>query len=142
LNIEYSAKKRAVGWDDLDKEINFLDYQQNKEANNVTQIANYKLIVEKAIKDIQQGKYEKIVLSRYKIIEGRIDLLNSYKNLCKIFPNYYCYILFHAEWGIWCGASPETLLKVENKKGYTVSLAGTKKQNIYLSFTEKEKKEQ
>ncbi|MBN1116425.1 MAG: chorismate-binding protein [Bacteroidales bacterium] len=76
---------------------------------------------------IQTGKFEKVVLSRVKIIKGNfIDKLNKiYFKLCDSYPNAFVYI-FNAGAHLWIGATPEPLLKAENGYMQTVSLAGTR----------------
>ncbi|WP_420601401.1 chorismate-binding protein [Flagellimonas sp.] len=82
-------------------------------------------LVEKGIAAIGKGALKKVVLSRkVKVklskspIEIFITLLNSY-------PNAFCYLFFHPKVGTWCGATPETLMRIENGILSTMSLAAT-----------------
>lgn len=85
-------------------------------------------LVEKGIKAIHDGRFEKIVLSRVERVpiseENPIDI---FKTLLDTYPAAYVYIWYHPQIGLWLGATPETLLKTEGQRFKTMSLAGTKK---------------
>lgn len=83
-------------------------------------------IVEKAIKQIQLGAFEKVVISREEIIKiSNLDLLKIYKKLLLTYKNAFVYVWFHPKVGLWFGATPETLLEIKNNSFKTMSLAGT-----------------
>lgn len=138
--FNYQVTCRCISWGDLKQEIKIYKEILIDEKN--INLLDYQFIVSKGIEDIRNGKYQKIVLSRFKRIEKSVNLEDTFKNICQKFSNFYCYILIDNELGIWCGASPETLVQVSNKKAFTVSLAGTKKNDDSIEFTEKEQHEQ
>lgn len=76
---------------------------------------------------IYAGKFEKVVLSRVKLISGSyIDSLpDIFSRLCDEYENAFVY-MFNAGPHLWMGATPEPLLKARNGKMNTVSLAGTR----------------
>jgi isochorismate synthase len=82
-----------------------------------------KLITDK----IYSGSFEKVVLSRVKIVPGkfRSKLADVFNKLCQKYENAFVYI-FNAGSHLWIGATPEPLLKANNGTMHTVSLAGTR----------------
>lgn len=97
--------------------------------------------------NICEGKFEKVVLSRVKIVQGSFipNLAEIFSLLCKSYPNAFIYI-FNAGPHLWLGATPEPLLKAKNGTMQTVSLAGTRpynEQNLNIgAWNSKERLEQ
>ncbi|MDB4088187.1 isochorismate synthase [Flavobacteriales bacterium] len=91
---------------------------------------------------IKAGEYKKVVLSKVKLIDKKddFDLEKTFQSLCSTYPNTFVYCISSEETGTWIGASPELLLKKEKDEYRTVSLAGTKVENI--AWTNKEIQEQ
>jgi isochorismate synthase len=112
--------------------------------------ANFISLVSKAIQLIETGAAEKIVPSRIKKIDlpEHFDLVTTFQRLCKNYPNALVSIVYTPENGIWVGATPETLVSVEDKTIFrTVALAGTKPYDESISlksvaWTQKEIEEQ
>jgi len=95
------------------------------------------------IQVIKENNLPKLVLSRRKIFTdfNEINLEESFKNLCKTYPNAFRYIFIKGE-NAWIGAFSEVLGKF-NKTTHefeTMSLAGTIP--VSESWTEKEIEEQ
>ncbi|MBU2019481.1 MAG: chorismate-binding protein [Bacteroidetes bacterium] len=70
----------------------------------------------------------KAVYSRVKGIhfdESKTELL--FQELIETYPNAFVYLASSRLFGTWIGATPEILLSMHQKQGYTMSLAGTKK---------------
>lgn len=94
---------------------------------------------------ILSGALIKVVLSRqqaHKIEYSRpIDI---FKRLFNTYKNAMVYCWFHPKVGLWLGATPELLFKVEGRELTTISLAGTKEFNDEkpVDWTNKEKDEQ
>lgn len=102
-------------------------------------------LVKKGLDLIENKVVSKVVLSRKEKLElKKIDLKLIFKRLLFGYPLAFVYIWYHPRVGLWIGATPETLLKVEGDKFKTMALAGTQnydnKQNI--TWAEKEKEEQ
>jgi isochorismate synthase len=76
---------------------------------------------------IANGAFQKAVLSRIRVIEGKHMALmpKLFQSLCRKHPNAFVY-LFKSEEHFWMGASPEPLLRLRDEKISTVSLAGTR----------------
>ncbi len=82
------------------------------------------------IENIQQGTFEKVVLSRIKMVQGsyRKKASEIFDKLCSSYPNAFVYI-FNIKTHLWVGATPEPLLRAKNGTMITVSLAGTRQYN-------------
>lgn len=105
--------------------------------------AEYLRQLEKTIEIIKENGLPKLVYSRRKIFTGfnEIDLENSFKNLCRTYPNAFRYIFINGR-NSWMGAFSEALGKF-NKRTHefeTMSLAGTLP--VSESWSEKEIEEQ
>jgi isochorismate synthase len=89
----------------------------------------FKKLVTKAIGQIKIGSFQKVVLSRQKVIEFDhiIDIGDCVKKLAKKYPNAFISAVYLPENNeIWMGASPELLVSLdENGIFKTMSLAGT-----------------
>lgn len=83
-------------------------------------------LVKKAIEKINKGVFEKVVLSRKIEIDTSRKPLELFQTLLAMYPSAFCYVWYHPKVGLWLGATPEILLKTENKRITTMSLAGTK----------------
>ena len=101
-------------------------------------------LVENAITKINEGSCKKIVVSRVeKHIISDFDLIQSFQKLVQLYPTAFRYCLYHPEIGLWLGATPEQLLKLQDNSIQTVALAGTKtKDKVDEDWGEKEKEEQ
>ena len=106
---------------------------------------NHIAIVEKAIDKIKNTDLEKIVISREELVRiSNFDFLKVYKSLLKKYQNAFVYVWFHPKVGLWLGATPETLLHVEENHFKTMSLAGTQvyQENVAPVWKSKELEEQ
>lgn len=114
------------------------------EENEVDFLKHIKLVAT-AREVIKNKKASKIVVSRKKELEMKsfkIDVLIN--RLFNVFSNTYRYIWYHPDTGLWCGATPEVLVKTEGLSFTTMALAGTQKVNGKRppDWTSKEIKEQ
>lgn len=103
----------------------------------------FEMLVENAIREIEKGTFEKVVLSRKEILDVDVDAFTVFSKLLILYPTAFRYLFFHPKAGVWLGATPERLLQIEDNQLKTVALAGTQ---IYhegeIVWAEKEKKEQ
>jgi len=102
-------------------------------------------LVLKGISEINSGNLDKVVLSRF--VEKKLnsaDPITIFKQLFNTYKNAMVYCWYHPKVGLWIGATPELLFKVEGKKLTTISLAGTQpfKDDAEVSWTNKEIEEQ
>lgn len=72
--------------------------------------------------------FRKAILSRIQIEEKptSFDTGKLFINLQSKNPNAFCHLINIPGAGIWAGASPETLLRIDETEATTISLAGTK----------------
>lgn len=82
-------------------------------------------LVKKGIKEIEKGRLQKVVLSRKIKVPNQKSPINIFKTLLNTYPNAFGYLFYHPKIGTWCGATPETLVKIKDKKLTTMSLAAT-----------------
>ena len=114
--LEFNSKSKSTS---------FL-YSQNSKSNSKI----HKNLIKKAIQFIQEKTLEKVVLARTAEIEFlNINVLELFYSVVKAYPEAYTYFWFHPKTGIWMGASPESLLKIEGQKLHSTALAGTQKSN-------------
>lgn len=86
--------------------------------------------VKEAINEINNSDLIKVVPSRIKRVKlaDSSDLLETFNSLCNSYSNAFVSLLSTPKLGTWIGASPETLIEVDNKGIFkTMSLAGTQK---------------
>jgi isochorismate synthase len=131
----------------LTLEISNLDLEENFKT---TTIENYgeeqhMQLVTKGIDAIKQGELSKVVLSRK--VEKDIESTNPliiFRRLFNTYKNAMVYCWYHPKVGLWLGATPELLFKVEGKQLTTISLAGTQPyvETEDVSWTNKEYEEQ
>ncbi len=102
----------------LDNKIPFGDYENSK--------SDFEELVQKGINAIENGTFQKVVLSRKESIAiSNFDHETAFKKLIANYPTAFKYCFFHPKIGLWIGASPEQFLKVNNQVIHTVALAGT-----------------
>lgn len=93
-------------------------------------------------KVLDDGTLEKIILSRIKKVGTQKNGLEIFNLLNSTYKNTFNYIFSSVETGIWIGATPELLLKADAHIVSTVSLAGTKPNDGFSEWTQKERDEQ
>lgn len=99
----------------------FIDLPANDQEKN-----DYELLVSEARNNILEGFYSKIVTSRRKSIElSRFSFSELIPRLFGLYKNAFRYVWYHPDSGIWCGATPEVLVKTNGKEFNTMALAGT-----------------
>lgn len=102
-------------------------------------------LVESGINEIENTVLKKVVLSRKQKINHNYESpVSIFKRLLDTYATAFVYCWYHPQVGLWLGATPETLLSVENRKLYTMSLAGTQKKEdtLEVSWGAKEIEEQ
>lgn len=82
-------------------------------------------LVRNGIKEIEKGRLQKVVLSRKIEVPISKSPLEIFETLLNTYPNAFGYLFYHPKVGTWCGATPETLVKIKDKKLQTMSLAAT-----------------
>ncbi len=105
--------------------------------------------VERAIDLIARGDIQKVVLSKVKSIplSATFDPVANFFLICQTYHNAFVSLVSVPSLGTWIGASPETLIGIDDSTFRTTSLAGTQilDPNIALpdvAWTQKEIEEQ
>jgi isochorismate synthase len=93
----------------------------------VTERERYMEQVNEIKTSISTGAFQKAVLSRIRVIEGKYleHIPKMFQTICRKHPNAFVY-LFKIDDEFWMGASPEPLLRLRENRVSTVSLAGTR----------------
>ncbi len=101
-------------------------------------------LVEKGIAEIKSGRLKKVVLARKMEAKISKSTITLFKDLLGNYPNAFCYLFHHPKVGTWCGATPETLVKIKDGKLTTMSLAATLpfEENVKPKWGAKEIEEQ
>jgi isochorismate synthase len=112
---------------------------------NSTSKSNHIQLVSKGINTINCEDLEKVVVSRFEEKEIKnTNPIEIFKRLFNTYKNAMVYCWYHPKVGLWLGATPELLFKVEGQQLTTISLAGTQAYNEFSApkWTVKELKEQ
>ncbi|MCV6629203.1 MAG: chorismate-binding protein, partial [Flavobacteriaceae bacterium] len=103
---------------------NKYSFKENKQEYRQDYIAK----LQETIGAIRDGDLQKIVFSRKEVLNiESLDILQTFQNLVTAYPLAMVYCWYHPNYGVWLGATPETLFTY--KQGYfaTMALAGTRK---------------
>ncbi len=104
-----------------------IDSKQTVKSVHDTQAHQHHLdLVQKGINAITSGVLQKVVLSRSESQVLTADIITTYQRLLKQYPTAFVYCWFHPQIGLWLGATPETLVKINGNTLKTMALAGTK----------------
>lgn len=91
-----------------------------------TEKNQFKELVQKCIAVINEGVFNKIVISRKEVIKlNEFDLEKVFQKVLYKYPNAFCYCWSHPKVGMWIGATPEKLFSAKENSFQTMSLAGT-----------------
>ena len=102
-------------------------------------------LVKQALDAINSTDLHKIVLARKAEFEFQdIDVIALFLSMFTAYPEAYSYCWYHPKTGFWLGASPETLLNLNQNKVETVALAGTQRYNgsLEIIWDDKNREEQ
>ena len=123
-----------------------LEKFEQKSVENFTSESNQKEafenLVSKGIEAIEQGEFEKIVLSRKIVLKQQLSIVETFQNLISTYPTAFRYLFFHPKIGLWMGATPEQLVKINQNQFETVALAGTQLFSENVIWATKEMEEQ
>ncbi|MBE9576751.1 isochorismate synthase [Flavobacterium proteolyticum] len=123
-----------------------LEKLEQKSAESFTSESNQKEafenLVSKGVSSIQQGEFDKVVLSRKIVLKEQISIVDTFQNLISTYPTAFRYLFFHPKIGLWMGATPEQLVKINQNQFETVALAGTQLYSEIVIWATKEIEEQ
>ena len=86
---------------------------------------SFENLVAKGVAAIKNHEFDKVVLSRKIVLKEEISIIASFQNLIATYPTAFRYLFFHPKVGLWMGATPEQLVKINQNQFETVALAGT-----------------
>jgi isochorismate synthase len=117
----------------------------NKNTSEATKDFHVNL-VDKAVKAIdEEVVFKKVVISRKEVVKISEDNpIKLFKKLLDSYKTAFVYCWYHPNIGLWLGATPETLLKVQGNQLSTMALAGTQKYKgtMDVIWLDKERTEQ
>ena len=123
-----------------------LENLEKKPTENFTSENNQKEafenLVSKGISAIQNDEFQKVVLSRKIVLKEQIAIVETFQNLISTYPTAFRYLFFHPKIGLWMGATPEHLVKINQNQFETVALAGTQLYSENVIWATKEIEEQ
>ena len=130
----------------IDFSVDFSEDELVLEALNDNKSFHIQLVA-KGIEAIKTNYFQKVVLSRKEEIFIDSDKYELYfQRFLKKYPTAFVYWFYHPKVGMWMGATPEQLLKINDNTVETVALAGTmidSGMNIKdIMWGEKEREEQ
>lgn len=140
-NVVFPLSESFVFQEEINLENDVNEYEMNKKFDENAQ-SSFVNLVKNAIAEIENGTFKKVVLSRYISISQTVDFVKSYQKLIQKYTGAFRYLWFHPKVGMWMGATPEQLVKIENNTLKTVALAGTQVFSEAIIWKEKELEEQ
>lgn len=115
---------------------NLISYLENYTNENTIEYQN---LIDDAVLQIEKGEFQKVVLARSitKNINSNFNPIETLFALSNKYPSAFVSIIYHPEFGLWIGATPELLIeKNKNNIFKTVSVAGTKTFELGSDITE------
>ncbi|MCB4809000.1 chorismate-binding protein [Tamlana sp. 62-3] len=119
--------------------------ENSMDSSNTSEENHHIKLVEKSVRAIKNGAFKKVVVSRAEAIQlDEPNPLLIFKRLVHKYKSAFAYCWFHPKVGLWLGATPETLMKVEGANFSIMALAGTQeyKRVSKVVWQDKEKEEQ
>ena len=93
-------------------------------------------VVQNALNAIHKNEIVKVVVSRAEKVDMTDrNIMTLLKKLLNTYPGAFVYLWYHPKIGTWMGATPETLLNIEENQFRTMALAGTQP---FMDFMEVE----
>ncbi len=102
-------------------------------------------LVKKGVEAISNHRFKKVVLSRQESVKvSEANPILIFKRLLSTYPSAFVYCWYHPKVGLWLGATPETLIKIQGNRFSIMALAGTQdyKGTLDVEWQNKEKEEQ
>ncbi|WP_396601295.1 chorismate-binding protein [Algibacter sp. R77976] len=102
-------------------------------------------LVKQGVEAINNSDLKKVVLSRQeKVPLSEGNPFTIFKQLLKTYTSAFVYCWYHPKVGLWLGATPETLIKIEGSRFSIMALAGTQdyKGSLDVVWQDKEQQEQ
>lgn len=95
---------------------------------------NYMNNIQKALYLLKNNKLKKVIIFKKTKIKNHINIIQTFKNLIKKYPNNFNNLWFTPKYGLWIGSTPEKLFHIQKNILITEALAGTVlKNNIWTT---------
>lgn len=98
--------------------------------------------IESTIESICLNEIDKCVIARTEVVESKIDITQTFNNLCEAYPDAFVFLFHTEESGLWMGATPELLLTRDGSRLESMALAGTRLSKTDRDWDEKNINEQ
>ncbi|MFG6687462.1 chorismate-binding protein [Mariniflexile sp. HNIBRBA6329] len=124
---------------------NPIETSRHNSIMNVEEKLQHKNLVNKGVEAIKKNEFEKVVLSRKEQVSiQENNPIIIFKKLLNTYSSSFIYCWYHPKVGLWLGATPETLIKIEGTQFSIMALAGTQvyKGNLDVTWQDKEIEEQ
>lgn len=102
-------------------------------------------LIKKGVEAIKNDVFKKVVLSRQEAVNySETNPISIFKKLLNKYKSAFVYCWYHPKIGLWLGATPETLIKIEGNRFSIMALAGTQdyKGTLDVVWQNKERQEQ
>ena len=94
---------------------------------------NHINLIKKGLEAIKKDVFKKVVLSRKESVKlNDTHFITIFKRLLSKYSSAFVYCWYHPKVGLWLGATPETLIKIENSRISIMALAGTQNYEGHL----------
>ena len=116
--------------------------KNNNDASLASQDVHVNL-VKAGVKAIESSDLKKVVLSRKETVNLKeTQPISIFKRLLNHYKSAFVYCWYHPKVGLWLGATPETLIKIEGHRFSIMALAGTQAYNGSLNVIWENKEQQ
>ncbi|MFI1744180.1 chorismate-binding protein [Thalassobellus sediminis] len=102
-------------------------------------------LIKTGVEAIKGNQFKKVVLSRTeRVLISETNPISVFKKLLNKYDSAFVYCWYHPKIGLWLGATPETLVKIEGSQFSIMALAGTQdyKETLDVVWQDKERQEQ
>lgn len=123
-----------------------MDRNQGKSTYRFPQVSTEREDHRREVCDIveceKQGLVRKVVAARCRVSVDSVDIAETFRELCRRYPDAFVFLFSTPESGTWMGATPETLLIRKGNQIESMALAGTRRAGTAGPWDEKNCKEQ
>ena len=119
--------------------------ESSSKVDNTLQKEIHIKLVERGVEAIKNNQFKKVVLSRTESVSlSENNPITIFNNLLQNYASAFVYCWYHPKVGLWLGATPETLVKIEGQRFSIMALAGTQnyKGSLDVTWQAKELQEQ
>jgi isochorismate synthase len=129
----------------LEADSNFSSNKEISVLNKASEKETHINLVKSGVDAIKDNQFKKVVLSRSEQVSlSESNPFSIFKNLLENYASAFVYFWYHPKVGLWLGATPETLVKIEGQRFSIMALAGTQNYegNLEVTWQNKELQEQ